>query len=179
VYAGTIEEAPYPPARFDVVSFVHVIEHVPDPLRSLRRAYDLLVPGGLLFLLTPNAGAATFRLFRERWYPLDAPRHVNLFTPGALGEVCRRAGFRLRTFQVHQRPKDILYSLKRSGPLAAAAARSRAGRLGVRIAARTLAWFLRSGDELRLVAAKPWEPAAAEVGPREAGEGRPAEVQQI
>lgn len=152
VHDGTLEDAPFPPPRFDVISFVHVLEHLPDPVRTLRRAADLLAPGGRILVLTPNAASLTFRCFREVWYPLDAPRHLSLFGPATLRQACRRAGLRVLRLQVHQRPKDILASVKRCGRLGAAVAGSGAGKLAARAASMTLAGLLRSGDEIRLVA---------------------------
>jgi len=152
IHDGPLETAPFPPPRFDVISFIHVLEHLSDPVGTLRRAARLLAPGGRILILTPNAGSLTFRCFRAAWYPLDAPRHLNLFAPRTLRRACRRAGLRVVRLQVHQRPKDILGSVRRCGRLGAAVAGSGAGRLAARAASATLAGLLRSGDEIRLVA---------------------------
>jgi 2-polyprenyl-3-methyl-5-hydroxy-6-metoxy-1,4-benzoquinol methylase len=175
VHDGTLEDAPFPPPRFDVISFVHVLEHLPDPVRTLRRAADLLAPGGRILMLTPNAGSLTFPCFREAWYSLDAPRHLHLFAPATLRQACRRAGLRVTAIQIHQRPKDILGSMRRSGRLTAAVAGTGAGRLAVRVASRVLADLLRSGDEIRLVAGtdacrtdvSAWAPRGSPPGARE------------
>jgi len=53
--------------RFDVVTMWDVIEHIYDPLATLRIARDLLAPGGELFIRTPN--------FRYVW-PLYGARRV-------------------------------------------------------------------------------------------------------
>ena len=42
------------PASFDAVVFLQTIEHVRDPVAVLEHFRELLVPGGVLFISTPN-----------------------------------------------------------------------------------------------------------------------------
>jgi len=53
---GDVRTMMLPEAAFDVVLSIEVLEHFEDDdqSRHLSRAYDLLVPGGLLVLTTPN-----------------------------------------------------------------------------------------------------------------------------
>jgi 2-polyprenyl-3-methyl-5-hydroxy-6-metoxy-1,4-benzoquinol methylase len=79
-----------PPAR--VVSFWHVLEHLPDPAAALAAANDALEPGGVLAIAVPNPDSIQFKLLRSRWAHLDAPRHVCLMGAGALEERARELG---------------------------------------------------------------------------------------
>jgi SAM-dependent methyltransferase len=78
--------------RVDVVALWQVVEHLLDPWRVLELAASRLNPGGLLVIATPNPGALQFRIFRERWAHLDAPRHVWLIPPHALAARLAAAG---------------------------------------------------------------------------------------
>jgi 2-polyprenyl-3-methyl-5-hydroxy-6-metoxy-1,4-benzoquinol methylase len=49
-----IAGAPLEPQSFDVITFLHVLEHLPDPLKTLRLAAKLLKPDGLLIGQVPN-----------------------------------------------------------------------------------------------------------------------------
>jgi len=42
---------------FDVITLFHVLEHLPDPKKTIQDLYDKLKPGGLLFIEVPNLGA--------------------------------------------------------------------------------------------------------------------------
>src|SRR5262245_2367170 len=42
IHIGTLESAPFPPAMFDAVVMTDLLEHVPNPLLTLRCAYSLL-----------------------------------------------------------------------------------------------------------------------------------------
>lgn len=50
-------QIPLPDAHVDAVLYYHVIEHVPDPSRSLRELAQVLRPGGGI-LLEPPTGRA-------------------------------------------------------------------------------------------------------------------------
>jgi SAM-dependent methyltransferase len=78
------------PAR--VVSFWHVLEHLPDPGEMLAAAADALEPGGVLAIAVPNPDSLQFRVLRSRWAHLDAPRHVSLMPARALVERARELG---------------------------------------------------------------------------------------
>jgi 2-polyprenyl-3-methyl-5-hydroxy-6-metoxy-1,4-benzoquinol methylase len=46
LHVGDILTAPFPSARFDVVTAFHVLEHVPDPVAVARRMLAWLAPAG-------------------------------------------------------------------------------------------------------------------------------------
>lgn len=79
--------------RYDVITLSHVIEHVHDPYNTLKNCYDLLSPGGLLFIDTPNIDARSHRRFKENWRGLEAPRHLVIFNWESIFGVLKRCGF--------------------------------------------------------------------------------------
>lgn len=95
VHSGTLGSAPFARESFDLVTFRHVLEHVPNPLADLRRAACLLRPGGQLLIECPNAAALARRVFSSYWFHLDLPRHLYHFMPQSLGALLRAAGFRV------------------------------------------------------------------------------------
>jgi 2-polyprenyl-6-hydroxyphenyl methylase/3-demethylubiquinone-9 3-methyltransferase len=50
------------PGRFDIVTCLEMLEHVPDPAAVIDAAVRLLKPGGLLFLSTINRNPKSFAL---------------------------------------------------------------------------------------------------------------------
>ena len=60
VWEGELPTIDFGDARVDVVRFNHVLEHTRDPLLELRRARQLVAPGGILLVGVPNlAGLST------------------------------------------------------------------------------------------------------------------------
>lgn len=92
---GTLPHPDLQPCSFDVITMWHSLEHVHRPLKVLREARRLLVPGGRLFVAVPNLESLPFYLFGRSWYALDLPRHLTHFTPASLGTMLETAGFRV------------------------------------------------------------------------------------
>ncbi len=93
VELGTVEEAPFDPGSFDAITLSHVVEHLHDPVASLRACCRLLRPNGVLWLATPNLDSPGHRRFGANWFGLDPPRHVVLFEIHSLDQALAEAGF--------------------------------------------------------------------------------------
>lgn len=101
---------------FDVITASHVIEHVHDPLEFLRQIFSLLLPGGRIWLATPNAESLGHRRYGRGWRGLEPPRHMTVLTLGALQRLLQRAGF--EHVRPHRRGRGARYILRTSAELA-------------------------------------------------------------
>jgi SAM-dependent methyltransferase len=77
---------------FDVVTAIEVVEHLTDPMETLRQIRRLLKPGGLFFYTTGNARRYRNRLL-ERSYCVPEI-HVGFFEPSTMTTALLNAGFR-------------------------------------------------------------------------------------
>lgn len=79
VRQGFFEDAGFDSGFFDVVTMWDVVEHVLDPGSLVATALDVLRPGGVLVLFTPNYDSLSRRLIFDRWSALIPDRHLCVF----------------------------------------------------------------------------------------------------
>jgi SAM-dependent methyltransferase len=65
--------------RYDVIVGLEIVEHLDDPRRFVSMLMDLLDPGGVLVLSTPNRDACSPEV---RWATDLPPVHLHWFTEG-------------------------------------------------------------------------------------------------
>jgi SAM-dependent methyltransferase len=123
VEVAPLLEAGLPAGRFAAVTMGDVIEHLPDldaPLEEVRR---LLAPGGVVWLVTPDASSRVARLMGRRWWSV-IPTHVHLFTRQSIVRVLERNGFDVLEIGTSPKTFSVRYYLERlagySPPLARA-----------------------------------------------------------
>lgn len=104
------------PMEFDIVFCNQVIEHYAEPRQLMRRLRDLLTPGGIAIITTPNQQCKEFwfrphwffhylgvvrtglpvamiKFLRVPWACCDPPRHVHAFCSRSLHALLEKEGF--------------------------------------------------------------------------------------
>lgn len=122
VQASPLEQAKLDAGSFDVIVLLQTIEHVRDPAATLAHLRELMKPGGLLLMTTPNQSSWLARLSRSRWFEYKPPEHLVYFTPETMTQLlgkARLADVEIRR-DVHRYPPDwVLGRLERYVPPAA------------------------------------------------------------
>ena len=82
-----------PDDGIDLATMFHVIEHVDDPGRVVRKVTRWLSPGGVFAIETPNLDSLDLRWFQDQhWGGYHIPRHWNLFPPATLARLLQDSG---------------------------------------------------------------------------------------
>jgi SAM-dependent methyltransferase len=68
VIEASLETADLSPGSFDAIVMTDVFEHLDDPVAALTRGAELLAPGGVLLLTTPDPSSLTARIAGRRWW---------------------------------------------------------------------------------------------------------------
>ena len=92
VFSGRFDEADYPQNSFDVITLFHVLEHLPNPSGTLKKARLLLHKDGFLFIAVPNLDSFEAKIFRSKWVGISAPLHLYHFTPQTLRTMLKSCG---------------------------------------------------------------------------------------
>jgi SAM-dependent methyltransferase len=90
---------------FDCICFLEALEHTTDPLHWLRRARELLAPGGSVVASVPNVGhwSVIADLLEGRWdtspVGIHCVTHLRFFTGHGLRALFARAGLRIERIE--------------------------------------------------------------------------------
>lgn len=93
VVCGELPALELPAGHFGVITFFHVLEHLPRPGIYLDRARELLADDGLLVIEVPDCSSPGFRFLVERSFCFDYPHHLLFFSPASLRALLERHGF--------------------------------------------------------------------------------------
>jgi SAM-dependent methyltransferase len=92
---ATIDDAVIPESSFNAVTMFYVLEHITDPLKTLRKVFSLLVPGGSVVIRIPHTTPLVRLLsalnIKNNLY--DAPFHLYDFSPSAAARILKQSGF--------------------------------------------------------------------------------------
>jgi glycosyltransferase involved in cell wall biosynthesis len=78
--------------RFNAITFWESLEHVKTPEKYLKKAAQLLNPGGYIFIEFPQYDSFESKVFKKQWFHLDLPRHITHFTNDGLKQILLKNG---------------------------------------------------------------------------------------
>jgi SAM-dependent methyltransferase len=89
------------PGSFGMITMYHVLEHLIDPIGTLRRVLELLAPGGLLFVELPNWDSFGRVVKGAGWKQIKPPEHINYLNPRSLRVAAERSRFEVVQCDTH------------------------------------------------------------------------------
>lgn len=100
VFPGVLEDAKFDDNSFDVITMWDVLEHVPDPMSTLKEVKRILKPGGFLVVNYPRINDVLGKIFGRKWWFLLSV-HLFYFTPETLSAYMERLGFEKKIHKPH------------------------------------------------------------------------------
>ena len=158
VRSEAAEQMSFPPASFDAAVMFDVIEHLLDPRRALEAVRDVLRPGGLLVVTTPNIHALSRLGLGRQWAVLSPAEHLSYFSEATLRPLLERTGFRRVRFERRYAGFGVYETMNPNYTHAPDRWRARLYRVFVKTAGRLVyRWVqaLGKGDTLLCLARKP------------------------
>ena len=95
VHTGNPESADLPAGKFRLISLWHVLEHVPEPVSTLRLLTNALAEKGRILIAAPNIRSVDAKIYGSSWVAIDAPRHLWHFSKPQLEHLALKSGLKL------------------------------------------------------------------------------------
>jgi len=123
VRIGPVESLELAAASLDIIVLMDVLEHLPDPLGTMRRCLQLLAPDGMLLLQTPcfpqGQSLAQLAGARDRFLEMLIPdEHIYLFSRQSVTELFARLGAAHVQFEAALFPQYDMFLAVSRVPLA-------------------------------------------------------------
>lgn len=97
--------------RFDFITLIHVIEHVPKPKEFLDKVATLLNKNGILYIETPNLDSHLFNAEKTNYTFLTPPEHLYIFSKRSFNYVQKLKSTHISTYSHSEHFMGILKSL--------------------------------------------------------------------
>ncbi|MBI4384819.1 MAG: class I SAM-dependent methyltransferase [Nitrospinae bacterium] len=91
---GYLEDVPFEANSFDVIFLSDLLEHVVRPAPFMQKVVDLLRPGGIIYIVTPNPEHWSCRLFGKNWVHFK-DEHPAFYPKKTFNWMERKYGLRL------------------------------------------------------------------------------------
>jgi SAM-dependent methyltransferase len=85
-----------PPSLLDAVVLFDVLEHMHDPVKTLKSIHSMIKPGGVLVVAVPNSANWVLKLLGARWEDLqraNSGEHLYFFDGNSLKDTLKKTGF--------------------------------------------------------------------------------------
>jgi len=112
VFCGTIEQAPFAKKSFDIITAWSFLEHVPNPSEVVKKFHALLKDKGDCVINCPNFNSLNAMVFGDKWYHLDSPRHLFVFSPETIRILFKKNGFKVKKIIFEKSSKGLVNSLQ-------------------------------------------------------------------
>ena len=94
VQEGNFLDTPYPKESYDLITLWASLEHLSAPHAFIKKIYDLLKPGGHVYISTCHLGFWA-RIRKQNWRFLNVPEHIWFFSRRSLHKYFSAHFFRL------------------------------------------------------------------------------------
>ena len=102
IFTGDISQADLKEKSFDFITLQHILEHLPQPLKTLNILNNALRDDGILVIVVPNTLSLMARWAKTNWLCLAEKTHLFHYSKNTLKKLLEKSGFQtyiIDTFQ--------------------------------------------------------------------------------
>lgn len=108
VLKQNIQDCEFPVYNFDIITMFHSLEHMKDPKDTLRAINKILKEDGMLLIEVPKFDSIYARIFKDKWFHLDVPRHLYHFEEKTIKSLLNATGFSITKMRKFSFLYDVL-----------------------------------------------------------------------
>ncbi len=94
VITGNFLDTDFTNEKYGGITLISLLEHLNDPVKAMKKCFELLNPGGVLLMKTVNYNCLNRRIKKESWTGFRPPDHVIYFNPSNLNLLLKKVGFK-------------------------------------------------------------------------------------
>ncbi len=109
---SSIENAALKENYFDVITFWDVLEHVYDPIKTLKSTHKLLKKNGIVVIQAPNYRSLMTFMTKENWDWWLPPDHLYHFSPKSMELLLKKSGFKLKYMETRESKEIFVKNIR-------------------------------------------------------------------
>lgn len=107
---GALEKISKPTQSYNLIVGWMVLEHLHQPVESLRKLASWAKRDAMLAVSVPNVGSVESRLFGSNWYALQLPNHLFHYDTTSITKVMHAAGWEVTQIHHHRNVGNLIAS---------------------------------------------------------------------
>jgi 2-polyprenyl-3-methyl-5-hydroxy-6-metoxy-1,4-benzoquinol methylase len=116
VFSTDLMKTNFGDIKYNAITLIHVLEHLPSPVKVLTKINKIIETDGVLVLVVPNNMSFGCRIGKENWFHLDCPRHLFIPSKETIKWLAEASGFRVKKigYEFYDYPLDLFWSIRHS-----------------------------------------------------------------
>lgn len=112
VQTCALEQANSPASKYNMIVAWMVVEHLHQPIESLKKLRQWIDSNGMLVGSVPSSKSLAKTLFNESCYDLHLPNHLYHFNPKTLELTLSNSGWKLERIKWQKNSNTLLWSFQ-------------------------------------------------------------------
>lgn len=117
IFNSSLFDCSFEPESFDVVFMAALLEHVQTPQRYADYVYNILKPGGVLYIAgLPNIRSLAIQLGVDKWIGNHPPIHLLYFSRKTIKLLLKKAGFKkiqVKSYGISETVLEAIFNRKK------------------------------------------------------------------
>ncbi|WP_406656581.1 class I SAM-dependent methyltransferase [Methanolobus sp. ZRKC2] len=111
IRVGLFKSSDYSTENFDCVTMSQVLEHMINPVETIKDVHDILKPNGHLIFSVPNSESIMAKIFKRKWINWHIPYHQQHFTKDSITMLAHKCGFEIESIKIITPTSWIIYQI--------------------------------------------------------------------